>query len=728
LGKNILSPFGSVGHSYGDTITTRAMSAEVFNDAELVSECLSGNRDAFGQIVARHQSLVCSLAYSATGSLSQSEDLAQETFLTAWKQLADLREPEKLRAWLCGIARNLINNFLRHQGREPSHAAEPLETAEEPPSLDPLPPEQAIGREEEAILWRSLEHIPEIYREPLVLFYREHQSVEAVAQGLELSEDAVKQRLSRGRKLLHEQVLAFVEGALERTNPDRAFTAGVLAALPALAATAKSATAGVTAAKSGTAIKMLFMTKTATTLIVAAIAVAAVTTPVVLHHYRTSISGSTSGIHIRGQLRTFPGDNFSAIMPDAEPVTIELWKESGPKPKWRVEKPGRVVVMDGKSTVLYIKPPANMGNKIPQASESAFDTDWLQRIARLSNAITNEIRMARAKGWKVELTDETGADGRDKSVVTIETKSGLADNDFLKNKSFDSSDLRGVYRFDAVTKRLESAQVYLLGKPDAEPIFETSQIDYGQAIDPALFHLDLPANVSWYKEPQKLPDNEKYASMTAEQAARAFFEACANEDWNEAEKFMSPITPELKKHLGGLEIVSLGESFAGNGFGGRFVPYEIKPRPQEFNVRVSNANPAKRCVVTGFYDDQLKLQEDFKWSGTPEVLTNNDVYAQLSPSEAVKAYFDAQSKFDWIEMRKFTSEFDVEETRRQMEAADKQGMDIHKLMPTFEVGEAVWSAKESAWFVKCQALQIKKWNLAVRKDNPAGRWQVGGGI
>ena len=241
------------------------MSAAAHNDAELVSESLSGNRDAFGQIVAQYQSLICSLAYSATGSLSQSEDLAQETFLAAWKQLADLREPEKLRAWLCGIARNLINYSLRRQGREPSHAAEPLETVEEPPSLEPLPPDQAIGREEEAILWRSLERIPEIYREPLVLFYREHQSIEAVAQDLELSEDAVKQRLSRGRKLLHEQVLAFVEGALERTNPDRAFTAGVLAALPALAAAAKSATAGATAAKSGTAIKMLFMTKTTIT-------------------------------------------------------------------------------------------------------------------------------------------------------------------------------------------------------------------------------------------------------------------------------------------------------------------------------------------------------------------------------------------------------------------------------------------------------------------------------
>src|SRR5580765_8857447 len=92
-------------------------------DAELVNASLAGNREAFGQIVSRYQSLICSLAYSATGSLSQSEELAQDTFVTAWKQLRDLREPQKLRAWLCGIARNLINNTLRKQGREPSHRA-----------------------------------------------------------------------------------------------------------------------------------------------------------------------------------------------------------------------------------------------------------------------------------------------------------------------------------------------------------------------------------------------------------------------------------------------------------------------------------------------------------------------------------------------------------------------------------------------------------------------------
>ena len=231
------------------------MSVTAQNDAELVGESLSGDRDAFGQIVARYQSLICSLAYSATGCLGQSEDLAQETFITAWKHLRHLRERHKLRAWLCGIARNRINNSLRRDGREPLRGAEPLESASESPSLELSPPEQVISQEEEAILWRSIERIPEIYREPLVLFYREHQSIESVARQLELSEDAVKQRLSRARKLLHEQVLAFVEGALERTNPGKAFTVGVLAALPAFTMSAKAAAVGVTAAKGGATAK-----------------------------------------------------------------------------------------------------------------------------------------------------------------------------------------------------------------------------------------------------------------------------------------------------------------------------------------------------------------------------------------------------------------------------------------------------------------------------------------
>jgi RNA polymerase sigma factor (sigma-70 family) len=223
------------------------------SDRELVSRSLEGDRDAFSLIVSRYQNLICSLAYSAMGNLGQSEDAAQETFITAWKHLRQLREPERLRQWLCGIARNLVRKHLRREGREAASLGESLDSVAETVSSEASPAEHTISKEEEAILWRALEQIPETYREALVLYYREHQSMTAVAESLNLTEDAVKQRLSRGRKLLHREVVSFVEGALGRTAPGQAFSGAVVASLPATSASwAAAATAkGATAAKSG---------------------------------------------------------------------------------------------------------------------------------------------------------------------------------------------------------------------------------------------------------------------------------------------------------------------------------------------------------------------------------------------------------------------------------------------------------------------------------------------
>jgi outer membrane lipoprotein-sorting protein len=284
-----------------------------------------------------------------------------------------------------------------------------------------------------------------------------------------------------------------------------------------------------------------------------------------------------TSIHLRGQVRTPPAENFGYPDPASDFVSIELWKQFEPDLKWRIEKPGRVAVMDGQSTVLYIKP-ANMGMKVPHPSPSAFDTGWLHKIANLSNTISNELNNATAKGWKLNLAEEQGADGRTKSVVTIQAKSNLPDSDYLKNKQFDYSDTRRVYRFDAQSGLLEAVQIYLTRRSGDVLIFEVDQIDYNQPIDPAVFHLDLPANVNWYQEPQKLTDNDKYAAMTAQQAAKALFEACGREDWTEAAKFFPmPIPEMLKQFLGGCQIVSLGEPFTSQGAGpaDQFVPYEI---------------------------------------------------------------------------------------------------------------------------------------------------------
>src|SRR5512138_3368354 len=94
------------------------------SDTDLVASCLRGDRDAYAAIVERYQSSICALTYAACGDVHQSEDLAQETFLAAWRNLGELKDASMLRAWLRGIARNIVNNARRKREHAPALRAE----------------------------------------------------------------------------------------------------------------------------------------------------------------------------------------------------------------------------------------------------------------------------------------------------------------------------------------------------------------------------------------------------------------------------------------------------------------------------------------------------------------------------------------------------------------------------------------------------------------------------
>ena len=222
--------------------------ADLLSDERLVGRTLEGDRDAFGQIVARYQSPICALAYSACGSVSRSEDLAQEVFVAAWRRLRELRDPSKLKSWLYAIARNLINTAFRQQTRNPLMVADPLDEALESSAEVSGPSEIAISKEEETILWQVLSGLPEVYRQPMVLFYRQEESTGRVAEILGISEEAVRQRLSRGRAMLNERVAKVVEIGLRRSGPTKAFGLAVLAALPAVSIKAGTMGGAATAA------------------------------------------------------------------------------------------------------------------------------------------------------------------------------------------------------------------------------------------------------------------------------------------------------------------------------------------------------------------------------------------------------------------------------------------------------------------------------------------------
>lgn len=196
-------------------------------DNELVEASRRGELAAFGQLVARYQNVVCAVSYSSTGDRALSEDIAQETFVAAWRQLDRVRAGA-LRPWLCAIARNLGRKARRRTRHEQPIDADAHVVAGASPFDD------LVRADAERIVRDALARVPEKYREVLVLYYCDNQSIRGVAETLGISEDAVTQRLSRGRRYLADGVTALVETSLRGARPRRDLVAAVLATVAAI--------------------------------------------------------------------------------------------------------------------------------------------------------------------------------------------------------------------------------------------------------------------------------------------------------------------------------------------------------------------------------------------------------------------------------------------------------------------------------------------------------------
>jgi len=184
--------------------------------------------DAFAEIVERYQCLVCALAYSGTGDLDKSRDLARETFVRAFRSFADIKDPCNLREWLCRITRHVVDRSIRKE-RYGVINSPPVPAGEQ--TVGRHPPGSPVSKEHAALLWRALQPVPQKYRDALVLYYRRRSSIAAVASDLGLSEDAANELVTQGLRLLGTEYVSLIENVLARTAPAKAFTTWVLEAL-----------------------------------------------------------------------------------------------------------------------------------------------------------------------------------------------------------------------------------------------------------------------------------------------------------------------------------------------------------------------------------------------------------------------------------------------------------------------------------------------------------------
>src|SRR5947209_5644298 len=87
------------------------------DERDRIQNSLAGDADAFAALVQEYQKMVFAVAFRMTGSFGDAEDLTQETFLKAFRQLASFRAESKFSTWLCQIAVNLSLNWRAREGR-----------------------------------------------------------------------------------------------------------------------------------------------------------------------------------------------------------------------------------------------------------------------------------------------------------------------------------------------------------------------------------------------------------------------------------------------------------------------------------------------------------------------------------------------------------------------------------------------------------------------------------
>ena len=169
------------------------------SDEVLVGRSQKGERAAFEELVRRTARLVYSRVYLETGDTHRAEDLVQETFMTAWRNIRQVTDPAGFRSWLFKIAHSTVIDDVRHERRKKRSGGrqsfDRLQTfADQSPS-----PQESVEREESRrqvlALLRSL---PEEYRLPITLRYIGGADYEAISQQLGLTNGSLRGLLNRG--------------------------------------------------------------------------------------------------------------------------------------------------------------------------------------------------------------------------------------------------------------------------------------------------------------------------------------------------------------------------------------------------------------------------------------------------------------------------------------------------------------------------------------------------
>ncbi len=187
------------------------------SDATAVAQVRAGNYDAFGVLVERHSRNLFRLAFRMTGNEQDAEDIVQETFMKAYRQLAKFDGRASFSTWLYRIAANgsldLIRSRNRRQEQQEPAMEEGQELASSVSAGDPTPERLAFSVELKNLLAPALEQLSPMERAAFVLRHYEGLSTEDIGQALGVQAGAAKHSVFRAVQKLRRALEPAVSSA-----------------------------------------------------------------------------------------------------------------------------------------------------------------------------------------------------------------------------------------------------------------------------------------------------------------------------------------------------------------------------------------------------------------------------------------------------------------------------------------------------------------------------------
>ena len=172
-------------------------------DMQLIEQTLNGNQESFAELITRYKNLVYSIILRQTKDPEEANDLAQDVFLKAYKNLAKYTPEFKFSTWIMRITSNHIIDMHRKKKFETvSFEAYTEESGVGVAGTTPSPEVAYLKQESTDRINKIVSSLPEMYKIPVVLYHQEGLSYQEISEKINEPISKVKNRIFRGRKLL----------------------------------------------------------------------------------------------------------------------------------------------------------------------------------------------------------------------------------------------------------------------------------------------------------------------------------------------------------------------------------------------------------------------------------------------------------------------------------------------------------------------------------------------